>query len=210
MGYNKKVSSIMIKSFKDISILKFQEIQAAIEMNPDNEVAQWYNILSLVTDHPKERYQRLKFGAFKKVVKQFEWIVSEQMPDELVKEFMVKGEKFTVVQHATDWTTEQFISMSNLTKDREQIINNLHLILATLCVKSMDEIVELPEFERRAKMFQDNLCILTAYPIGFFFATFLAKLSTTTQFSSHLTQMENAMRMNQAQANSIYNGDGIA
>jgi hypothetical protein len=198
-----------MKSYKDITILKFQEIQAAIEMNIDNEIAQWYNILSLITDQPKEHYMALKFGEFKKVCKEYEWILSERMPDEWVKSFEVGGEWYIVMQNATDWNTEQFINMSTFTKDRSQIINNLHRILAAMCVKEKGEIITLPEMERREKLFQDNLNILIAYPIGFFFAAFLAKLSQTTQYSSHLTQMQNAMKMNLSRMDSIVSGDGI-
>lgn len=194
----------MIKSYKDITILKYQEIMAAIEMNPDSEIAQWYNILPLLTSHPKSRYQQMKFGVFKRIVSRFEWIFTEKMPDQWVKEFTVKGEKFIVVQHATDWIVEQFISMSTLTKDRSQIINNLHKILATLCVKEQGEVVSQTEFERRALLFQEHLNILTAYPIGFFFALFLAKLSGTTQYSSWLETATAYLEMKRKQDHQNY------
>lgn len=198
----------MIKSYRDITILKFQEIQAAIEMNIDNEIAQWYNILSLITDEPKEYYMALKFGEFKKVCKAHEWILSEQMPDEWVKDFSVEGERFIVMQNATDWNTEQFINMGTFTKDRTQIINNLHRILATMCVKFKGELVDIAEMERREKLFQEHLPILTAYPIGFFFAAFLAKLSTTTQFSSLMTKWSEKMKTAEINQGSMKLGDG--
>lgn len=197
----------MIKSFKDITILKFQEIQAAIAMNPDNEFEQWYNILSLVDGQDKDYYKfKLKFGEFKKKIEEYLWIMSEKMPDEWVKDFTVEGERFFVQQHATEWNGEQLISMINLTKDKDQIINNTHLILATLCLKEPREVVDLHEFERRAKMFQEKLCILTAYPISFFFALFLAKLSTDTRYSWAL---EKWMKNKQNQTHSTKHGAGI-
>lgn len=178
-------------TINDITILKFQEIQAAIEMNPDNEIAQWYNILPLFTDKTKEDYKQMKFTDFQKVIKKFEWLNSFQMPDEWVKSFHCGDELFYVTQEVTEWNTEQFISMSNLTKDSSQIINNLHLILATLCYKVKGEDVQLDEFDRRAKLFQDNLSIVTAYPIGFFFALVNAKLSTSTKFFSIMKRLAN-------------------
>lgn len=187
----------MIKSYNDITILKFQEIQAAIEMNADNEIAQWYNVLPLLDPtHDKDYYRAMKFRDFKKECAKYEWILSHKMPDEWVKDFEVLGEWFIVQQNATDWTGEQFISMSNLTKDRDQIINNLHKILASMCVKVSGEVIELPEFERRSKLFQDHLNILIAYPVGFFFAAFLAKLSLTTQYSSHVKKQMRNFRKN--------------
>lgn len=216
---NKKLNK-MITSYKDISILKYQEIMAAIELNATDQlhkeeiehlfgysIAQWYNMLPLVTDHPKEYYKAIKFGELKKIVKDYSWLALEVMPDEWVKDFTVKGERFLVIQHATDWNAEQFVSMSNLTKDSTQIINNLHLILASMCVKEKGEVIDLTEFDRRSKLFQEHLCILTAYPVGFFFAAFLAKLSLSTPYSLHVKrQMTNAIKMNQASLDNA--GDG--
>jgi hypothetical protein len=96
----------------------------------------------------------------------------------------VQGEKFFVNQYLTDWNTEQFISMSSLTKEKEAIVDNLHLILATLCYKEKDEDISMTEFNRRAELFREHLDVDTAYPIGFFFALLLLSLSQAIQSSS--------------------------
>jgi hypothetical protein len=74
--------------------------------------------------------------------------------------------------------------MSSLTKEKEAIVDNLHLILATMCYKEKDEDVQMTEFNRRAELFQFHLDVDVAYPIGFFFALLLVKLSEHTQSSS--------------------------
>ena len=167
-------------TYKDITILQFQQITNAIKFT-DNEIAQSYNILSIITGVDIEVYKAMKFIDFQKECKKIDWMKDAKLPDQWVTEFECQGEKFTIVQHATSWTTEQFISMSNLTKDKNEIVNNLHLILAVM-TKGGDS---LTEYERRSNLFQNNLSIEIAYPVGVFFAALLTQLSESTQYSLH-------------------------
>jgi hypothetical protein len=128
-------------------------------------------------------------------------------PDAWVTEFEVKGEKFFVNQYLTDWNTEQFISMSSLTKEKEAIVDNLHLILATMCYKEKDEDVQMTEFNRRAELFQLNLDVDVAYPIGFFFALLLVKLSEGIQ--SSLTKKRKRRKKKPSRIGSLLSGLGM-
>jgi hypothetical protein len=126
-------------------------------------------------------------------------------PDAWVTEFIVQGEKYFVNQYLTDWNTEQFISMSSLTKEKEAIVDNLHLILATMCYKEKDEDISMTEFNRRAELFREHLDVDTAYPIGFFFALLLVKLSEVTQSSS----TKKPKKKNRSRIGSLLSGRGI-
>lgn len=179
-----------MKSYKELSILKFQEIHNAILISEGNAIREAYNVLSVLTEKPVEYYKEMKFADFKKECKQMEWLSDAPLPDQYVTEFECQGEKFTIVQHATDWTTEQFISMSTLTKDRAQIINNIHLIMATL-TKGSDT---MTEHNRRSELFQKYLSIEVGYPTAFFFAQFLAKLSQTFRYSLHQVKQQNLVK----------------
>jgi hypothetical protein len=53
-----------------------------------------------------------------------------------------------------------------------------------MCYKEKDEDVQMTEFNRRAELFQSHLDVDVAYPIGFFFALLLVKLSEGIQSSS--------------------------
>lgn len=175
-----------MQSYKDLSILKFQEIHNAILVSEGNEIREAYNVLSVITGVSVETYKAMKYKAFQKECEKIAWLSDAPLPDKYVTEFVCQGEKFEIVQHATDWTTEQFISMSTLTKDRVQIVNNIHLILATL-TKGCDT---MTEHNRRSALFQKHLSIDIAYPTAFFFAQFLATLSQTSQYSSHVKKKQ--------------------
>jgi hypothetical protein len=128
-------------------------------------------------------------------------------PDKWVTEFIVQGEKYFVNQYITDWNTEQFISMSSLTKEKEAIVDNLHLILATMCYKEKDEDVQMTEFNRRAELFRENLDVDTAYPIGFFFALLLVKLSQDTP--SYSTKKKKPKKKNKKLIGLVQSGLGM-
>ena len=179
-----------MQSYKDLSILKFQEIHNAILISEGNEIREAYNVLSVLTGVSVEVYKAMKYKDFQKECEKIAWLSDAPLPDKYVNDFECQGEKFTIVQHATDWTTEQFISMSTLTKSKEQIVNNIHLILATL-TKGCDT---MTEHNRRSELFQKHLSIDIAYPTAFFFAQFLATLSTTSQFSSHVKKKLNSAK----------------
>ena len=166
-----------------MNIKTYQELYNAIKIGDNNEIRTAYNVLSVLTGKPISEYKRMKWTDFLKEQESVTIPDISSFPDAWVTEFEVKGERFFVNQYLTDWNTEQFISMSSLTKEKEAIVDNLHLILATMCYKEKDEDVQMTEFNRRAELFQLNLDVDVAYPIGFFFALLLVKLSEGIQSS---------------------------
>jgi hypothetical protein len=167
-----------------MNIKTYQELYNAIKIGDNNEIRTAYNVLSVLTGKPISEYKRMKWTDFLKEQESVTIPDISSFPDAWVTEFEVQGEKFFVNQYLTDWNTEQFISMSSLTKEKEAIVDNLHLILATMCYKEKDEDVQMTEFNRRAELFQSHLDVDVAYPIGFFFALLLVKLSEGIQSSS--------------------------
>jgi hypothetical protein len=167
-----------------ITIKKYQELYNAIKLGGNDEIRTAYNVMSVLTGKPIHEYRKMKWVDFLKEQEGLSIPDISSFPDAWVTQFECQGETFFVQQYITDWNTEQFISMSSLTKEKEAIVDNLHLILATLCYKEKDEDVQMTEFNRRAEMFREYLDVDVAYPIGFFFALLSVKLSEHTQSSS--------------------------
>jgi hypothetical protein len=167
-----------------MNIKQYQGLYNAIKLGDNNEIRTAYNVLSVLTGKPISEYKRMKWTDFLKEQEGVTIPDISSFPDAWVTEFEVKGERFFVNQYLTDWNTEQFISMSSLTKEKEAIVDNLHLILATLCYKDKDEDISMTEFNRRAELFREHLDVDVAYPIGFFFALLLLSLSQAIQSSS--------------------------
>jgi hypothetical protein len=190
-----------------MNIAKYQALYNAIKLGGDNEIRTAYNVLSVITGKPISEYRRMKWSDF---VKEQEGVTIPDItsfPDAWVKQFECQGETFYVNQYVTDWTTEQFISMSSLTKEKDAIVDNLHLIVATLCYKEKDEDVSMTEFNRRADLFKEHLDVDVAYPIGFFFALLLLGLSNPIQ--SYSTKKKKRKKKKQTLIGSVLNGVGI-
>jgi len=190
-----------------MNIKTYQELYNAIKIGDNNEIRTAYNVLSVLTGKPISEYKRMKWTDFLKEQESVTIPDISTFPDAWVTEFEVKGERFFVNQYLTDWNTEQFISMSSLTKEKEAIVDNLHLILATMCYKEKDEDVQMTEFNRRAELFQLNLDVDVAYPIGFFFALLLVKLSEVTQSSS--IKKRKRRKKNKSRIGLVLNGVGM-
>lgn len=190
-----------------ITIKKYQEIYNAIKLGGDDEIRTAYNVMSVLTGKPIHEYRKMKWMDFVKEQESLEIPNISSFPDAWVTSFEVKGETFFVNQYVTDWNTEQFISMSSLTKEKEAIVDNLHLILATLCYKDKDEDVQMTEFNRRAELFREHLDVDVAYPIGFFFALLLVKLSE--HIPSYSTKKRKPKKKSKSRIGLVQSGRGM-
>ena len=190
-----------------MNIAKYQALYNAIKLGGDNEIRTAYNVLSVLTGKPISEYRRMKWSDFVKEQEGMTIPDITSFPDAWVKAFNCHGERFYVNQYVTDWTTEQFISMSSLTKEKDSIVDNLHFILATLCYKEKDEDVSMTEFNRRAEMFREHLDVDVAYPIGFFFALLLVKLSEL--IPSYSTKKKKSKKKKKSWIGSLLNGLGM-
>lgn len=190
-----------------MNIKQYQGIYNAIKLGGDDEIRTAYNVMSVLTGKSIGEYRKMKWLDFVKEQEALEIPDITSFPDAWVTEFEVKGERFFVNQYITDWNTEQFISMSSLTKEKEAIVDNLHLILATLCYKDKDEDVQMTEFNRRADLFREHLDVDTAYPIGFFFALLSVQLSNHIQSSS--TKKKKPKKKKPSRIGSLISGLGM-
>jgi hypothetical protein len=190
-----------------MNIKQYQGIYNAIKLGGDDEIRTAYNVMSVLTGKSIGEYRKMKWLDFVKEQEALEIPDITSFPDAWVTEFECQGEKYFVNQYITDWNTEQFISMSSLTKEKEAIVDNLHLILATLCYKDKDEDVQMTEFNRRADLFREHLDVDTAYPIGFFFALLLVKLSET--IPSYSTKKRKPKKKNKSRIGSLLSGHGM-
>jgi hypothetical protein len=191
-----------------MNIKTYQGLYNAIKLGDNNEIRTAYNVMSVLTGKPISEYKRMKWTDFLKEQEGVTIPDISTFPDAWVTDFEVQGEKFFVNQYLTDWNTEQFISMSSLTKEKEAIVDNLHLILATLCYKEKDEDISMTEFNRRAELFREHLDVDTAYPIGFFFALLLLSLSQAIQSSS--TKKKKPKKKSKRWIGLVQSGRGIA
>lgn len=157
------------KNWNQIKIGQFQQIHAALKNYPDNAITQSVWMLSALTGKTREELLAMDFTTeFKPLMQKFDWLHTSQLPTQLPKNFEINGQQYTPAYDIKQRTTGQFADLAHLTAQPENIITNLHQILAVLCPPDGQK-NHAEGFEQRAKLFAEKLTIAVAYPIATFF-----------------------------------------
>ena len=156
-------------NFSNVTILQFQKLQAAYKHFEGNAYEVGMAILDIFEGVPKTLSSQWLVKDFDKRLAKYQFLIDAKMKDdEWVKEFTLNNKTYKVTQQVHHWNVEQWVSMGTLTQDPDKIIENVHLILATLCTDERDVM-------DRANEFQNDLSIEIAYPIAVFFCAVMLK-----------------------------------
>lgn len=157
------------KNWNEINIGQFQQINAALKNYPDNAITQSVWMLHALTGKSREELLALDFAKeFKPLMQELNWVNTTPLPTQLPKKFELAGVNYQLVYDMKQRTTGQFVDLAHLSSNPENIIPNLHQILAVLCIPEGQKDHAIG-FEQRAKYFQNHLSIAIAYPIATFF-----------------------------------------
>ena len=164
-------------TYKDVSILQFQRLHSAILHHKENIYEIGMEILDIFEGVPATESRNWKVKEFDKRLAKYAFLNTELPSDKWVKSFELGGINYTVHQTPDKWNVGQFVSMSNLTKDKDKVIDNLHIIVAVMCTDDDAHVID------RSRHFQENLSVEVAYPIALFFCAVMLKLPTNIQHS---------------------------
>jgi len=156
-------------TINEVTIFQFQQIHSARVHHEDNPFEVGCELINIFEGVPTSETKKLKVKEFEKRIEKYSFLNEFTPPDKWVKEFKLNGKNYKVEQFIHNWNVEQWISMTTLCKNEIEIIDNIHLIVATLC-EDERHIIE------RSNEFQKDLPIVTAYPIALFFCAVLAML----------------------------------
>lgn len=157
--------------YSDITILQYQRLISATRHHTDNAFEIGIELLNIFENIPRTESEDWDIPSFNKRLERYSFLNQEMPSDKWVKSFELSGVKYKVMQTPNKWNVGQYVSMSNLTKDQNTILDNLHTILAVMCVG--DDKMDVQE---RSEYFQNNLSIEVAYPIALFFLGVLLML----------------------------------
>ncbi len=184
------------KNWNEINVGQFQQINAALKNYPDNAITQAVWMLDALTDKSRKELLALDFSKeFKPLMKELDWVNATPLPTQLPKQFELGGQLYRLIYDMKQRTTGQFVDLAHLTSEPENIIPNLHQILAVLCVPhgQKDHAID---FEQRAKYFKNNLPIAIAYPIAtFFLKLWLDSLPHILTYLEKQTQPKKSLKM---------------
>ena len=109
-----------------ITIRQIQELQEVEHFEPLEKAV---NTISIVRKIPIDNVEELSIN---EIMDSYNTILNElnNFPKEPQYKFKIKGRRFQMIHNALDLSADQFISLQQYTS--EQIITNLHRIMATL------------------------------------------------------------------------------
>lgn len=167
----KVVSGIEItrKSWNDVSISTYREIVNIINDEGMDEVSKDVAIISLLCDVDENRIWNLQLPEINALKSQFNWITEFDFPkDKKFKSIKICGEKYDVVVDIDKMSMAQYVDFQAQWKPQD-IIKNYAKVLACFIIpkgKKYNDGYDIAEIER---MIDDNLSIVTANALCFFF-----------------------------------------
>lgn len=157
-----------MKKWSDITIGQFQKMNAIDGVRLDTFDAN-LALVQAIEGLTDEEVLALPIPEYKNYLASYAGLTDEELAKyKPVKEFTIDDKKYIVNWRLEDRTAAQFIDLTELTKNQEQIIEKLHQLMAVLCLQK-DEPYTAATFEERSKLFQDKLPITIAYPLSVFF-----------------------------------------
>lgn len=160
-------------TFADITIGQYQRVVSSIKVRGlDNNFELGMDIIEIFEGVDRKEMKGWTVDYFNERMNKYGFMsdTSQLTTAKWVKEIKLGKDRYKVNQTPETWNVGQYVSINSLIKDESQILNNTHIIIAAMCCKDEDNIVEL------SKRFQNELSIAVAYPIALFFCAVMLNL----------------------------------
>lgn len=197
----------MIGTYQQLSIKQFLHCKSIADLEED-PILRKCKMLSEITGKPLDEVEAMPLADLIKELKDFDNIGQFSFDDKIKFRFKVKGQRFSVVWKQQKLTADQYIDVSHFTKNKDQILSNIHNIMAAICVRRTWYGRLLPykgeDHKEIADLFYNHMLIAQAYPIMVFFCDYSIRLTQAIQ--TYLDQEVSQVR-NQVEV-SMINGDG--
>jgi hypothetical protein len=171
-------------NFVELSIGKYQELSV---VKDENKIKMIIEFLTILTGLELDVIKNLKLTDIKKLTSSFNFKLSKDYP--LVQAVKIKGKTYRLDEKLNNMRFDMFIDLEEMTKDKDLVIDNLHLIMAILYRPAIKKIfrkkllVEDYDSEsviERAEFFKENLMMDKVVGALFFFinlrTTYIADL----------------------------------
>jgi len=193
----------MINNYNQLTIKQFLQCKTIAELEPD-PITRKVKMLSSITGHPVDEIESLPITVLVRKLKEFSEIESLQPNSKVKMKFKVGGQRFECVWKLQELSASQYIELCEWTKDKEQIVYNIHKILASVCVKRTwfgRSKYNGDKHKEVADLFYNQMKIAQAYPIMLFFCRFFQELANN--MLTYLEDQKDQLSI------SIHGGDGL-
>lgn len=120
----------------NITLGKFQQLTDIKEgQNFDHEIERTIKLLACLHELPEDYYERMPVHQLKEETERLQFLFADQLPVTDPPRFIeVNGRRYKPLYVFTDVVSGQFIDCMSTAKDRDQLVYNLHRLLASICV----------------------------------------------------------------------------
>lgn len=166
--------------FEKITISQFIKCKTIAELESD-PLNRNIKLLAELTGKSFDEIESMPIDKLTIALKSFSEIESLNPDAKIKMEFKIKGRRFKCIWQTQKLTAAQYIDATSFCKEEASIINNIHNILAAICVektwygkvKKYDGI----NHKEVSDLFYNNMKIEVAYPIMLFFCKYYKELA---------------------------------
>ncbi len=203
----------MIGNYYELTIKQFLRIKSITELESDV----FMRNLKMVAEIENKTVDEIESMPVQDVIDKVRRLAKIETlePDAKVKmKIKVAGKWFKIKWKQQELTAEQYIDASHFCKDTNQIINNIHNILASISVEldwmGREKKYSGIKHKEVADLFYNKMKISQAYPIMLFFCKY-SKESTEAILSYLESEAMKAVKMWEEFPKADYtkNGDGL-
>ena len=167
---------------KNLTINQFIKCKAIAELEPD-VLTRNLKMVSIVNGKSVDELESLPIDELKKQLEKFNQIEKLTENTKVKMTFKIKGRRFEVIWRTQKLTSAQYIDVTSFCKNEKDIINNIHNILAAVCVEKTwyGKKLKYENHKEVSDLFLNNMSITVAYPIMLFFCNYFKELSANIQ-----------------------------
>ena len=153
------------KKWTDVTLKQLQEISTAEKMLEGLELS--LKKVSIITGIEQTTLEHLTLQDFNKTIEGMEFL--NELPNgDPFKEVTILGTEYELVHDVAKWEAGQFIDLSKLVEKPDEIVSNLHIILALFYIPKGEKYNSDTTMER-AEYFQEHFRVEAAWRAANFF-----------------------------------------
>lgn len=172
---------MMIRHYNQLTIKQFLKLKTIADFEAD-PLNRQLMMLSEISGQSMEELEQLPISELKDRLKEFANIEVIQHNERISMKFKVKGTRFECIWKTQELRAKQYLDATHFAK--EDILQNIHNILAAICVKKTWYGRRIPydgsKHEETAKLLYNHMKISQAYPILLFFCRYSEALENNT------------------------------
>ena len=171
----------MIRGYSDLTIKQFIKCKQISELE-DDPILRKVKLLAEVTGRTTEEVETMPLADMMHQLKQLDQLTGMEHSENVDMKFKVKGKRFECIWKVQELTAAQYIDVKHFAKDPNKLTENIHNILAAICVERTWYGKRKPyngtNHEAIANHLYTHMTINQAYPIMVFFCKFSEALSS--------------------------------